>query len=1342
MAITKGDTVEAPRTKLPYYDLARHGADDPVPAASGFHQTTITASPVFASAPALLQAFAAFVSAVTDLQHVAFVAEYPAENASKHQQQQQQRVLAIASVPGIDQPRQYASDHVHVDTFLEESLDAEVFEFEMQIRSATAGASGAAVGRRGRGQSAAVRGPAARARGRRRPPRAARRAVSRALRRRAGGRIPPRLLDIVEDVRASVVLGVGPVPFPGVDLDDGSAAARRLRQLVWVDITDPARWRAGRQQQLLPSASTGAPALRRPLVAEEDLAYVMYTSGSTGKPKGVLISHAMATCGVNGHAEAFEPLPTGPELRWLQFGMPTFDLSLLEIFLTLGYGGTLCVAERQLLLSDLETMINFFQANAIFIVASLVTLLRPERLPTLKTIISGGEALTPYAIRNFAWDAPLPPPTPPPPSCPVSFGDHHAATTTPTTTGAKARVINIYGATESTMCSTAEIAGFGSRGSIGGQVFSCASVVLVDAGSADALHEVPLGLTGEIVFGGPMIGYGYLNRPAETARAYTSGLGLGPLYRTGDRGRIVWSPDGTPKLEILGRLNMDQVKINSRRVELGEIESAIAKVDAVREVACCVVDGSFLVAYITTHGGGGGGGSSAGDAQMDARTVALACRGAAEHDLPAWMRPAQYVVAPKIPRTSSGKVDRKALQKLAVEQFGTAQGAAAALTQQSVETPPCLPAEPLHVDFADGRSVQRMVQRVVKSVLGNTAEVEDVARPLTSYGLDSLRAMKLLQDLRSLGAGGLALKDVLAGNSIADVTRSILDLHHVAAAADSIPTPTSLYGEDDQVMMDIEDEEEFLSLSVAAKLRHFESVCRPIAVAALSIPSSDIEQVLPTTGLQTRMLINLEEAAELGVAKSWIEHYPYKVPGNIDADRLEGAIVRAMSARDAFRTVCVRADHPLAVFAQCVLSPACAKAALPVVRVECPAFDERPGSLWQRTIANAQRSAEETFGLHSLSSVTTFVRSADRKHCVVVFSMYHAIYDGMSLRLLSRDIVDAYNEIPSAATAAASPEKPGMRAAVQYHFQSDWLATGMFWMSRLAGIGTYQIGSKLLPLAAATAAAAADDAVADAEGTVARSFDSVRSGLGLASETLTCCLSLNELFAETKLRGLPTPMSVIQAAWAMTLSQTMVDSSSSPSSSSKAMHQGIFDLMFGSVFHGRQTAESMDVFALMLDGLPTYITLSRSQPMTHRQICAALFEQYTSALAHTEMPCTTVQFAKATRRFDTTIILQAFPAFDDDTEVEGFPAFSRQHDGLKPWKETSADTPILVEIWPGRDRANDKLSIRCSYSEVWPGYEFMTPEWIRGLVATFDRSLAQIIGNPDGVFDPVQAVSL
>lgn len=133
MAITKGDTVEAPRTKLPYYDLARHGADDPVPAASGFHQTTITASPVFASAPALLQAFAAFVSAVTDLQHVAFVAECPADNASEHQQ----RVLAIASVPGIDQPRQYASDHVHVSTFLEESLDAEVFEFEMQIRSAS-----------------------------------------------------------------------------------------------------------------------------------------------------------------------------------------------------------------------------------------------------------------------------------------------------------------------------------------------------------------------------------------------------------------------------------------------------------------------------------------------------------------------------------------------------------------------------------------------------------------------------------------------------------------------------------------------------------------------------------------------------------------------------------------------------------------------------------------------------------------------------------------------------------------------------------------------------------------------------------------------------------------------------------------------------------------------------------------------------------------------------------------------------------------------------------------------------------------------------------------------------
>lgn len=1062
-----------------------------------------------------------------------------------------------------------------------------------------------------------------------------------------------RLLDIVEDTKSSVVLGTGSVPFPGVDLEDGSDASNALKKLTWVDVTDITSWRAGH------SVDLETPLVQHP-PTEEDLAYILYTSGSTGKPKGVLISHAMATCGVHGHAEAFEPLPAGPELRWLQFAMPTFDLSLMELFVTLGYGGTVCTAERSLMLSDIEKTINFFQATSLFTVASMATLLRPKALPTLTTIVSGGEALTRYAIDNFAFDAPREEGTQP------------------------KRVINIYGPTEATMCATFENAGLGTRGSIAGSMFSCASVVLVDANSEDLL-QVPMGLTGEIVFGGPMVGYGYMNRPEETAKAFTSGLGLGPVYRTGDKGRIVWSPKGEPKLEILGRLNMEQVKLNSRRVELGEIESTIAKVEAVREVATVVLNGSFLAAYVAMR-------ENAAD--ISPETVIEQCKAASEDGLPGWMRPVEYIVVPNIPRISSGKVDRKTLQKLAYDDFGSST-----TQKQAISTSTAYEG---HVDLTDKGSIAKMLRHVLLAILGDAAgEAPTSSLPLTSYGLDSLRAMKLLQELRRNGAEGLAIKDVLVGNTFDDVVRSIVSTHEAlkkeaeeAAAVDN-----------DEVI-EIEDEEEILFLPLGAKLKHFDFKCRPRCVEALGIPSDEIVDVLPATGIQTRMLASIEESRDiLKVSKPWVEHYPYLVPDDIDADRLENAIVQALEGRDAFRTVWVQVEHPLAPFAQCVLSEKSPRAAIPIVRMTCSVYDERPGSLWQRTVDNAQKSAEEVFDLHNLGSVTTFVRSADKKHCVVVFSMFHAIYDGMSLQAFARDIAEAYHGQP-----ISSLGKPGVRVPVEEHLKSDWLGTSLFWAQRMAGVQAFKVGDRLL-----------NSNTSD--------FTTVNTNVGIASESLDCTFSSGELFAKAKSENLNTPMAMIQAAWSMTLAQTLVGSE--PASK--------FEVQFGSVFHGRHTADSLDAFALMLDGLPTRITFDQEKQISHREICSEMFKQYTGTLGFTEMPCPSIQFARTTRRFDSSVILQTFPTPDIAVDMNGLPAFSRAHDSLTPWKETSSDTPILIELWPGINRTDDKLSIRCSYSQCWPGYEFMTPEWVQGVLVTFNRALTEIVTNPDGVFNPTQS---
>ncbi|KAJ2975472.1 hypothetical protein NQ176_g5503 [Zarea fungicola] len=1379
MAIPEVQSAEAPRTKLPYYDLATHTEADAKNATQQYNFSGIKGSPIVESVPGILRAFTAFVSAVTDLEELAFVAKYAdVEGAAPR------RLLAIASVPGTSKPRSFTSDHIQFSTFATDELSSNNFDFEIEIISddttpvtpdaprstanlafsqafylavqpfengtvadlhlyinASHGHANLAphllelvarylAPKASDPASTQLRFPEPQMSNLNYPPKLWTPPVLKtdlhieqnypalmhgAFERRvvefpdriaveavadesfevrtwtylqlnadaeglaeellllertlnwtpayknqraiplflpAGPEFyitvtamlktslaicslpmdapPQRLLDIVEDTKSSVVIGIGSVPFPGVNLDDGSEAAEALKKLTWVDVNDVTSWRAGFAVDL---------------------------------PKGVLISHSMATCGVHGHAEAFEPLPAGPELRWLQFAMPTFDLSLMELFVTLGYGGTVCSAERSLMLSDIEKAINFFKATSLFTVASMATLLRPKALPTLTTIISGGEALTKYAIDNFAFDAPREPNTEP------------------------KRVINIYGPTEATMCATSENAALGTRGSIAGSLFSCASVVLVDANSEDDLIQVPMGLTGEIVFGGPMVGYGYMNRPEETAKAFTSGLGLGPVYRTGDKGRIVFSPTGEPKLEILGRLNMEQVKLNSRRVELGEIESTIARVEAVREVATVVLNGSFLAAYVAVR-----------DSFSNVTEEALVaqCRETAEDGLPAWMRPVEYIVVPAVPRTSSGKVDRKTLQKLAYQHFGTSTTQKQAITDNL--------AYEGTVDLKDKESVAAMLKYILIAILGDGAsDVQTSSRALTSYGLDSLRAMKFLQELRRQGAEGLAMKDVLVGNTFDDVVKSIMEVH-VALLKEAEEAAIAKEAE----FIEIEDEEEILFLPLGAKLKHFEQSCRAKCVEALNIPTEDILEILPATGIQTRMLSSVEESRDiLKVSKPWVEHYPYLVPDHIDSDRLEAAVVKALENRDAFRTVWVQVEHPLAPYAQCVLDPKSPHAALPIVRITCSTYDERPDSLWQRTVDNAQRSAEQVFGLHSLGSVTTIVRSADRKHCVVVFSLFHAIYDGMSLQAFARDIGEAYHGLP-----ISSAGKPGVRVPVEEHLKSDWLGTSMFWAQRMAGVSSFKAGSRAL----------------NADGA---KFVTFNTNVGIASEALECSFSKDDLFAIAKAEDLKTPMAVIQAAWSMTLAQTLVGADPAEK----------YEVQFGSVFHGRHTANSLDAFALMLDGLPTRVVFEQGKPLTHREICARMFEQYTGTLGFTEMPCPSIQFARTTRRFDSSVILQTFPAPDSNIDMDGLPAFSRVHDSLTPWKETSADTPILIEMWPGLNRNEDKLSIRCSYSQLWPGYEFMTPEWVQGVLVTFNKALVQILTNPSGTFDPVRTAT-
>ncbi|MFJ6698012.1 amino acid adenylation domain-containing protein [Streptomyces sp. NPDC091272] len=351
-------------------------------------------------------------------------------------------------------------------------------------------------------------------------------------------------------------------------------------------------------------------------------AYVIYTSGSTGRPKGVVVPHR--NVGALMHATQ-QDFGLGPDDTWTLFHSSAFDFSVWEIWGCLTTGGRLVVvpywASREpaefaaLLATERVTVLS--QTPSAF--AQLMAADREKRVSdSVRLVVFGGEPLDTRPLRFWF--------------------DRHPEWT--------CRLVNMFGITETTVHVTAQTvtrreALAGSR-SVGPALPGWHLYVLDPEG-----REVPPGVPGEIYVGGLGVAGQYLNRPELTTRRFLPDPHApGPMYRSGDRGRLL--PDG--RLEHLGRLD-SQVKLRGFRIELDEIRANLLDAPAVGAAAVVLrqagdtadTAGARLDGYVVFRDG----------VQGDTAEV----RRHAARFLPEHMVPSTLTALPALPLTPNGKVD-------------------------------------------------------------------------------------------------------------------------------------------------------------------------------------------------------------------------------------------------------------------------------------------------------------------------------------------------------------------------------------------------------------------------------------------------------------------------------------------------------------------------------------------------------------------------------------------------------------------------------------------------------------------------------------------------------------
>ncbi|KDQ13611.1 hypothetical protein BOTBODRAFT_188344 [Botryobasidium botryosum FD-172 SS1] len=366
------------------------------------------------------------------------------------------------------------------------------------------------------------------------------------------------------------------------------------------------------------------------------LAYINLTSGSTGVPKKCMLSHANVVHFVVGAAPAYL---RAPETRQLQMYDLQYDGMVDDVFLTHYAGGTICMVPKAHFETRLQDVLRETRATSFTTCPTMGKTLDPAVLPSLKVITLTGEPLT-KSLRN-RWLA-------------------HGKI-----------LLNGFGPTE-TICGFAlEVIMHQSAAHDTPVGFAMEKSTRIYILRPNTMQPMPVGCVGEIVVSGPIVGMGYHGDMEKTKEVYVDDpfrKGF-RMYRTGDFGRV--NHEG--RLFFLGRRDM-QVGVEGYRVELGQIESVLLQAQSTWLSAVDIVTHkgkTHLAAFLAPRLARINTTSDAQPSSDTTLTPALVAEATAEAKrlkefatprLLPMMVPPLWIPLPALPRTATGKLDRKTLR--------------------------------------------------------------------------------------------------------------------------------------------------------------------------------------------------------------------------------------------------------------------------------------------------------------------------------------------------------------------------------------------------------------------------------------------------------------------------------------------------------------------------------------------------------------------------------------------------------------------------------------------------------------------------------------------------------